>query len=83
MLSQTFYPALGGSEKQAFELSRSLAARGVKVTVYTRRLTPGLPAYEETGGFRVLRASRLGSGLVDSAWFMLKAFFHIFLNAGE
>lgn len=83
MLSQTFYPALGGSEKQAFELSRSLAARGVKVTVYTRRLDAASPAYEETDGFRILRAARLGSGLADSAWFMVKSFFHILLNAGE
>lgn len=73
MLSQTFYPALGGSEKQALELSKALAGRGVKVTVLTRQ-PGGLPAEENLDGVLVKRLSVFGPRAVDSALFMLKSF---------
>ena len=79
MLSQTFHPAIGGSERQALELSRSLAARGIKVTVLTRR-AGDLPAEEDLGGVRVLRLGVFGPRAVDSALFMVKSFFWLLLN---
>lgn len=82
MLSQTFHPAIGGSERQALELSRSLVSRGVKVTVLTRRL-PGLPAEEDLGGVRVLRLGVCGPRAVDSALFMLKSFFWLLAHKDE
>jgi len=82
MLSQTFYPDIGGAEKQALELSRALAGRGVKVTVLTRQ-PGGLPGEEDLGGVIVKRLSVFGPRAVDSALFMVKSFFWLLLHAGE
>lgn len=82
MLSQTFHPAIGGSERQALEISKSLAARGVRVTVLTRQ-PGGQPAEEDLGGVRVLRLGVLGPRAVDSALFMLKSFFWLLAHKGE
>lgn len=82
MLSQTFYPAIGGAEKQALELSRALAARGVKVTVVTRRIE-GAPAEEIMDGVSVKRLEIAGSGAADSFSFMVKSFFYLLRHAAE
>ena len=82
MLSQTFYPAMGGSEKQALELSRSLAGRGLRVTVLTRQ-PGGLPAEEDMGGVLVRRLPVFGPRAVDSALFMLKSFFWLLAHRSE
>ena len=82
MVGQTFYPVLGGAEKQAFELSKALVRRGVKVTVLTRR-TGGLPARETLDGVRVERFPTLGSGLLDSLWFLLRVFFRMLALRAE
>lgn len=79
MLSQTFYPVLGGSEKQALEISRALAARSIKVTALTRQ-PGGLPAEEDIGGVRVKRLCVFGPRALDSALFMLKSFFWLLAN---
>jgi glycosyltransferase involved in cell wall biosynthesis len=79
MLSQTFHPVIGGAEKQALEISRALAGRGVKVTALTRRL-PGLPAEELVDGVLIKRLSCPGSGALNSAVFMLKSFFWLLAN---
>ncbi len=82
MLSQTFYPAIGGSEKQALEISKALAGRGVKVTVLTRR-TGGLPAEETLEGVAVKRLAVFGPRAVDSALFLVKSFFWLLWNSGK
>lgn len=82
MLSQTFYPAIGGAEKQALELSRALVSRGVKVTVVTRRIE-GAPAEEIMDGVKVLRLAVAGSGVPDSLLFMVKSFFYLLRNAAK
>lgn len=82
MLSQTFYPAIGGSEKQAMELSRALAARGIKVSVLTRRIE-NAPERETMDGVAVRRLEVFGSGAVDSVSFMLKSFFYLLANAAD
>ncbi len=76
MLIQSFFPAVGGAERQALELSRSLTARGVAVTVITRRL-PGTLPLEEMGGVRVLRLSCPGPGVLGTFMFMAGAFIHL------
>jgi glycosyltransferase involved in cell wall biosynthesis len=81
MLSQTFHPVIGGSEKQALEISRALAGRGIKVTVLTRRLA-GLPAEETLDGVRIKRLSVFGPRAADSALFMVKSFFWLLANRG-
>ncbi len=82
MLSQTFYPAIGGAEKQALELSRALVSRGVKVSVLTRRIE-GAPAEEMMDGVSVLRLAVVGSGALDSFFFMVKSFFYLLRRAAE
>ncbi len=82
MLSQTFHPVMGGSERQALELSRALAGRGVRVTVLTRQ-PGGQPAAEDLGGVAVRRLSVFGPRLMDSALFMLKSFFWLLRHRAE
>lgn len=81
MLIQSFFPAVGGAERQALELSRSLAARGVAVTVLTMR-PPGAPAEETLDGVAVLRLSCPGPGPLRTFIFMVRVFFHL-LRRGE
>lgn len=82
MLSQTFYPAIGGAEKQALELSRALVARGARVTVLTRRIE-GAPAEEIMSGVSVRRLAVLGKGALDSFSFMAKSFIYLLRRAAE
>ncbi|HBA59506.1 MAG TPA: hypothetical protein DCZ92_01525 [Elusimicrobia bacterium] len=82
MVGQTFYPVLGGAEKQAFELSKALVNRGVKVSVITRRVD-GLPAREVISGVKVERFGVFGSGALDSLVFMFKVFFYMLAHAAE
>ncbi|HAT73119.1 MAG TPA: hypothetical protein DCS63_09915 [Elusimicrobia bacterium] len=81
MLSQTFHPVIGGSEKQALEISRALARRGFGVTVLTRR-PAGLPAEEVLDGVVIKRLSTFGPRAVDSLVFMVKSFFWMLANRG-
>jgi glycosyltransferase involved in cell wall biosynthesis len=80
MVGQTFYPVLGGAEKQAYELSRALARRDVAVTVLTRRVQ-GLPAEENLDGVRVIRFPVFIGGALDSLHFMLRVFAWMLLNS--
>jgi glycosyltransferase involved in cell wall biosynthesis len=82
MVSQTFHPVIGGSERQALEISKALARRGTAVTVLTRR-PAGQPAEENLDGVRVLRLDCPGSGLLNSAVFMLKVFFWMLAHKDE
>lgn len=70
MVSASFYPHLGGAEKQALELSAALKERGLSVRVATRAM-PGLAASEEVRGVRVDRLWNAGSGPLNSLTFML------------
>ena len=82
MLTQTFYPTVGGAEKQAFEISKALAARGVKVVVLTRRPS-GAAAEETLDGVFIKRFKTLGSGVADSAVFMIKSLFWLLARRRE
>ncbi len=70
MVSASFYPHVGGAEKQALELSLALEERDMKVRVATRRV-PGLPAREEVRGIRVDRLWCVGGGSLNALTFML------------
>jgi glycosyltransferase involved in cell wall biosynthesis len=57
MLIPSFYPnKMGGSEMQAFRLSKKLVAQGHEVFVFTIR-TANLPKYENVEGINVIRVS--------------------------
>ncbi|HVC09713.1 MAG TPA: glycosyltransferase family 4 protein [Elusimicrobiota bacterium] len=77
MVSASFYPYIGGAEKQALELAAALESGGARVTVLTRRLR-GLPAEETVRGVRVIRLRCLGQkGFFNAASFGFSLFFHL------
>ncbi len=82
MVSAGFHPYLGGSEKQALELSVALGARGHQVSVLTRRL-PGLAAQESVRGVGVRRLWRAGNGLADSLTFMASLAARLWRTRGD
>lgn len=73
MVTPNFYPYIGGAEKQALELSKTLASMGARVLVVTRR-TGGLPATEIIEGIEVRRIFAAGSGVVNALTFMTSCF---------
>ena len=82
MVSSSFHPYIGGSERQALEVSRALVRRGIGVTVLTRWL-PGLPRVEILDGVRIQRLRRCGRGLADSSSFMGSLLWHLALHGGR
>ncbi|MBI4655131.1 MAG: glycosyltransferase family 4 protein [Elusimicrobia bacterium] len=82
MLISNFYPAVGGAEKQALEISVSLKLRGINVTALTRRIN-GAVSEENLKGIFVKRLPVIGSGIVDSVFFMLEAFFYLLFHARD
>lgn len=82
MVSASFYPYIGGAEKQALELSRALAARGVLVSVLTRRVR-GLPAREMISGLEVRRLAAWGKGLLNAATFMASLALYLWRNSSS
>lgn len=82
MVSAGFWPAFGGAERQALELSRALVARGHRVVVLTRRLA-GLPAHDAVGGVAIRRLPVFGSGPLDAFSFLFGAFAWLLLHWTE
>ncbi len=54
MLTQGYYPQVGGAERQVTAISQELTRRGVEVHVLTRSV-PGLPPRESLAGVNVYR----------------------------
>ncbi|OIO05299.1 MAG: hypothetical protein AUJ52_13900 [Elusimicrobia bacterium CG1_02_63_36] len=82
MLTPGFYPALGGAEKQALELSKALAGDGVSIEVLTRRL-PGLSARETVEGIPVVRVAAPGTGLINALVFFTGAVWRLWRDADD
>lgn len=82
MLIATFHPLIGGTEKQALSISSSLAARGIKVKVLTRKVK-GTLAKENINGVLVRRLKTIGKGFLDSVFFMAASFFYLLKHSGE
>lgn len=61
MVISSFTPIIGGAERQTHQLGKALVARGVQVSVLTRRY-PGLPAQEQLDGLTVYRLPVVGNG---------------------
>jgi glycosyltransferase involved in cell wall biosynthesis len=78
MVSAGFWPAIGGAERQALELSAALAARGHRVTVLTRRVG-ALAARETVRGVDVRRLPSPG-GLLDAPVFLAATFLWLMLH---
>lgn len=82
MVSAGFWPAVGGAERQALELSRELLARGAAVLVLTRRLDGAAPR-EEVHGVPVRRLRVYGTGALDSLCFLFGSLGWLLKHAGE
>ncbi|MBU2530042.1 MAG: glycosyltransferase, partial [Elusimicrobia bacterium] len=82
MLIATFFPQIGGTEKQALSLAGSLVARGIKVKVLTRRIK-GTVANQNMSGILVCRLKVIGKGFLDSVSFMIASFFYLLKHSGE
>jgi glycosyltransferase involved in cell wall biosynthesis len=59
-VSPFFHPHAGGVESHVRGIVRELAREGHEVTVVTSRYDRGLPAEEETEGYRIVRTRTLG-----------------------
>ena len=62
-LSQEFYPIPGGAGRYVFELSKSLASLGHKVTIITKALNPSSKEKDTFSNVLVLRAKTSSSSL--------------------
>jgi glycosyltransferase involved in cell wall biosynthesis len=72
MIIQSYYPVIGGAERQLAALAPLLQARGVEVCVLTRRY-PGLAAKEIVDGIPVFRLPASGPKPVAALSFTLAA----------
>ena len=80
MIIPSFYPALGGAEVQAQQLSKALLKKGWAVNILTRRHISGfsgLSAKEIVGGVPVNRSYSWGKGKIGSVFFMIGGLWHI------
>ncbi len=82
MLIQTFYPAIGGAEKQALNLSIELISRGIKVLVLTRKIE-GTKETETISGVVVQRLKTIGRGHIDSLFFMISSFVYLIKHSKD
>jgi glycosyltransferase involved in cell wall biosynthesis len=72
LLTETYYPVVGGGESQARGLAEDLVARGFRVIVVTRRSSSRLRKVERIGGVLVCRTSPVGRGQLKR-WTMVFA----------
>lgn len=75
MVTNLFYPLMGGSEHVVFETSRRLVKEGHEVHVLTELTKPDWPVYEQVEGIHIHRCqvsfsnpiTRFGSGVFNAA----------------
>jgi len=83
MVISQFYPLLGGAEVQAQRLAAALLARGVNVSVLTRRLH-GVPTYEVVDKVPVYRAIQtVPLPLLWGVCFMVSVFVFLYRRRKE
>lgn len=82
MLLTSFYPLMGGAEKQAQRLSKELIKRGHEVTVLTRLPNEEFTLKKEEfiEGIKVIRLKVLKKGKLAPLAYLLKSLFYIYRN---
>ncbi len=73
MIISRFPPCVGGTERQAFLLSRELVRTGLDVTVVTQRYDPDLPQREVMDGVPVHRLGPIGTSPFSVGLFTLNS----------
>lgn len=79
MIVSSFYPLVGGAERQAQQLAARLIERGADVCVLTRR-HKGLKAQEQIDGIPVYRIPTVGSGMQASLSYTFFSLVWLFRN---
>lgn len=74
ILTETYYPVVGGGETQAQRLADGLSALGSGVLVLTRRSDPALARLEHYGAVRVHRLPPAGAGHLKKWGLLLTSF---------
>ena len=70
LLTESYYPVVGGGETQARVLAEDLVAQGFRVLVVARRSSAALSRLEEINGVTVCRTSPVGGGYLKR-WAMV------------
>lgn len=76
MILHSYYPIIGGAERQLQALLPLLKERGVRATVLTRRY-PGLSTFELIQGTPVFRLPAIGPKPIAAFTFIISAFFQL------
>ena len=74
LLTETYWPEVGGGERQARLLAKALVDRGHAVTIVARRSRAELPRQENDGRLRILRLAPAGPGRWRKWALSLRAF---------
>lgn len=74
VLTETYYPVMGGGETQARLLAEGLVACGHSVLILTRRSDASLNKHETYGNVQVYRLSPIGSGQLKKWGLVFSAF---------
>jgi glycosyltransferase involved in cell wall biosynthesis len=82
ILTETYWPVVGGGETQARVLAAGMVERGLRVTVVTRRSDPALPETEQRDGVEILRLPPSGRGHLNK-WGLLPTAFPALVRARE
>ena len=80
MIISSFYPLVGGAEKQALLLAKVLKTLGVEIAILTRRY-PGMAERDKICGVNVIRAgihhrNKAGSTFSFAAWLLYSLIHH-------
>jgi glycosyltransferase involved in cell wall biosynthesis len=71
LLSEAFYPVVGGAESHSKLLARELVERGHEVIVITRRVETSFPVVDEIEGARIYRVPPAGGSPRLGKYFMV------------
>lgn len=80
MLISSFYPLIGGAEKQAQRLSKELVKNGHEVVVLTRMPNKGIKETEMIDGIKVIRLKVLKTGKMAPLSYLFKSLIYLFKN---
>ncbi len=79
LMTESYYPLIGGGETQSRITAEDLAARGFNVMVVTRQTNGDLKTYEEIGDIRVYRVPPTGKGHLKR-WIMIATVFPLLIK---
>jgi glycosyltransferase involved in cell wall biosynthesis len=77
ILTETYYPVIGGGETQARLLAEGLVSKGISVFIVTRRSSADLRREEEYGPVKVYRLPPVGSGQLRKWGLLITSFFKL------